>query len=570
MLRKLAVAPVIMAVACSSADEVVEEVIDAGVDGGQIVLDVGPRPDAGFVDVGPRDVGFPPDLGPRDAGPPPPDEVSVSGRVLRLGDYLAGNNAYVGQAGIIGYGVVPPVSTVSGDNPAGAYQVTLPANGQAVLVTTKAGYNQTFYAVTTTDQPYPDRNLYIAEAAWLNEIATAHNVNLNNEFACQTVSLAGQNCLYAAVVGRILDDGTVGQGDIRPVADVTADNFTIYGPDNAPWYIRGPYFLDYDGTSSVDAPGSIIYNDNGEYRGGLYITFVEVPARGPVVTAMQLSIAYPYQGATRYFGPANIQVFRSPGGSVRWADLRETGAPVPPPINGIDFDSQIYPLFLSVAEGGFGCVGCHTNQDDAQPAGGMNLFGGPFEAYSSLNPAQYPLRVNVDSPGDSYLLVRPLYEADGVQDHPIFAFTSPQEPGYQLIYNWIQEGGSRQNNLPPVSFYNDVRPLLYQPTANGGAGCYTCHVNGVDANNAPGGLYMGGDGNALYEALTDVAPNNAGPYDEPYRVNKQGYPERSLVLTNPLFGNDEPHPVKIFSDAADARYQLIFRWIAEGYVNDTP
>ncbi|MEL7368907.1 MAG: hypothetical protein AAFN74_08355, partial [Myxococcota bacterium] len=141
-----------------------------------------------------------------------------------------------------------------------------------------------------------------------------------------------------------------------------------------------------------------------------------------------------------------------------------------------------------------------------------------------------------------------------------------------LIYRWIDEddGQRNNNNLPPVSFYNDVRPLLYLPSGDGGAGCYACHVNNVDEDNAPGGLYMGGDGNDLYEALVNTAPNNAGPFDEPYRINRNEYPERSLLLTNPLFGDAEPHPVKVFNNAADTRYQLIYRWISEGYTNDTP
>jgi hypothetical protein len=169
----------------------------------------------------------------------------------------------------------------------------------------------------------------------------------------------------------------------------------------------------------------------------------------------------------------------------------------------------------------------------------------------------------------SLVLVKPLYEAIGQQDHPIFAFASEQDPAYQLIYTWITQGGVRPMvPPPPVSFVTSIRPLLYQSTANGGAGCYACHVDGVNANNAPGGFYMGGNAQDLYNALTNTAPSDNGGSGEPYRVNKMNYPERSLVLINPLSGNPEPHPVKIFSDNADPRYQLIYRWIAEGYQNN--
>ena len=570
MVRRLALAVALLGVAaCSGADEAPDENLDGGIE----PRDVGPQ--VGFPDAGPPvDMGFRPRP---DAGPPPPQEVTVSGRVIRLDDYLAGNNNnYVDDVAVLAYGVFPQVSTLSGQapEPAGGYRLTLPANGQALMLTSRLSYNQTLYAVTTGDAPLPDRNLYVTYAAWLSEVANAHNVDLVNDFPCQTPSLQQQNadCVYAAIVGRIRDDGTAGNGVIRPVAGITADNFQIYGPGDEGWYVRGPYFLDYTATASVGAAGSIVYNDGGNYRGGLYITFVEVPSRGPQSVGLQLSIAYPYQGATRYFGPVSVQALRSPGGSVTFADLPETGeAPPAPPVGGVDFDTQIYPLFLTVAEGGLGCIGCHTNQGGADPAGGMNLYGGPAEAYASLDPNQYDQRVNTVNPDRSYLLVRPLYEPDGLQDHPIFAFTSPQDAAYRLILTWITEGGLRNNvNLPPVSFYNDVRPLLYQPTAMGGAGCYTCHVDGVGPNDAPGDFYMGGDGNALYEALTNQTPVGAGPYDEPYRINKEGYPERSLVLTNPLFGDAELHPVKIFDNTADSRYQLIYRWVAEGYVNDTP
>ncbi len=570
MFRKLALAGALFAAtACSSADDAPNEDPDAAVDAG--VVDTGlPLPvDAGNQpqpDAGPQDTGVEPDAG------VVVNEVTVSGQVYGLGAYLAGNNVPAGGVSVFAYGAPGTTPVTSAPN-TGAYSIVLPANGQVVLGMAGLNYNQSFYGVTTTDQPYPGRNLYIAEAAWLAAIADYHNVDIANPFACQTVSLSGRNCFYSAIVGRIYDDGTAGNGVARGVAGIQADDFTIYGPGNQQWYVRGPYFLDYDGTPDEAGGGttSIIAND-GTYRGGLYIVFVEVAVGlGLAPTTMQLSINYEYQpNAYRYFGPVAAQTFSTSFGTTRLSDIRETLTPPPVPVGEIDFDAQIYPLFLPIAEGGFGCVGCHTNQGGNAPSGGMNLYGGPDVAYASLTDPNYPQRVNLANPAASYLLVRPLFEADGVQDHPIFAFSSPEDPAYQLIYTWISEGALRNNNnLDPVSFYDEVRPLLYNPSGDGGAGCYACHVNGADADDAPGGLYMGGECDDLYTALTAVAPNNAGPYDEPYRINKDPeYTGRSLLLTNPLFGNPEPHPVKIFSDVADARYQLVYRWIAEGYEND--
>ncbi len=584
-MRKVLGASLMLVLAACGKNEEPVAPVDAGqvgppdygfLDTGMIIpVDAGFPDNGGYPDAepdaGPIDTGVEPDAGQPDTGPPPPQAVTITGRVTKLGAYLAGVNDYVGEAQILAYGVVPRVTGAS--NPQGEYTLeNIPTNGQFILAASKQGYNQTYTAVTTTTENIANQRLYSTEAAWLGAIATTHNVNLVTPAACQTAALMGEQCLYAAIVGRINDDGTAGNGTVRPVAGVAREEFTItYGAQNQPWYVRGPYFLNYDGTPNAANLTSVNYQDGqGNYRGGLFVTFVEFPINGNVSRTFQISIRHAYQGGYRYFGPVQVSAFRAPGAAVTWATIPETGLAPPVPVENIDFDTQIYPLLRTVDQGGLGCQGCHTNQNGAIPSGGMNLYGGPDVAYASLNPQTYPQRVNLQNPAASYVLVRPLYEADGVQDHPIYAFASDQDPAYRLIYTWIQEGAIRNVPQPPVSFYNEIRTLLYRPTAQGGAGCYACHVNGVNAQNAPGGFYMGGNGNELYERLVNTAPTDPGPYAEPYRINKATYPERSLVLTKPLFGNNLNHPVKIFYDAADPRYQTIYRWIVEGYQNDTP
>jgi hypothetical protein len=229
-------------------------------------------------------------------------------------------------------------------------------------------------------------------------------------------------------------------------------------------------------------------------------------------------------------------------------------------------------LFLPVPEGGLGCQGCHTSYGGAAPAAGMDLYGGPAIAYAALDPQRYPQRVNLADPEASRLLTKPLYEAAGNQDHPIIAFLSDNDPGYQLIVSWIREGAQRNNVvLPPVSFYADIRPLLTLPYDQGGIGCFACHVDdGNNPNNAPGKLYMGGDPVELFYELTEDGAQDNGGTGEPYLVNRIGLPAKSLLLINPLLGNPEPHPVKLLQGVDDPRYQLLYRWISEGYRNDTP
>ena len=72
----------------------------------------------------------------------------------------------------------------------------------------------------------------------------------------------------------------------------------------------------------------------------------------------------------------------------------------------------------------------------------------------------------------------------------------------------------------------------------------------------------------VHAELTGEAPTDNGDTGEAYRINKNGQAGQSLLLINPLFGHPEPHPVKIFSSNLDPRYQILYRWIQEGYQLD--
>ncbi|MBK8010103.1 MAG: hypothetical protein IPK13_02050 [Deltaproteobacteria bacterium] len=508
------------------------------------------------------------DAGPTDLGPAPATEVTVSGQAVKLGAYLAGSADVIEGASILTYGITPAKTAVT--DATGQYALTLPANGQVLLFANKAGYFQTYAELSTTSQNISDQRIYLAETSWVTALAAYHSVDLNQPFACHGAPAGALNpdlqCIYAIVVGRLVDDGTPGGGTVRPVSGIAAADFALtYGGQN--WYKKGPYFMNADGTPSNSA-ASVVTQNQGAYTGGLFAIFVEIPmVDGAGSRDLQVSVTHPAAGGQpeRRFGPRGVKVFRPYG--VSWATLSETGAPPPPPPSSVDFDTQIYPLFLPVNQGGFGCQGCHTNQGGAVPAAGMSLVGGPEAAYAELDPAKHPSRVNISSPDESYLLKRPLYEADGVQDHPIFAFASPQDPAYQLIRTWIAEGGVRNQIAYGVSYYREVRPLLAAPATEGGTGCYACHVSGRTENTAPGGFFMGGTAGQLLYAMTGRPATYVGGTNEKYRVNT-AQPAQSLVLVKSLAGNPTPHPVKIFGDATDTRYQRLYQWIAAGATDD--
>src|SRR5262249_10242169 len=137
---------------------------------------------------------------------------------------------------------------------------------------------------------------------------------------------------------------------------------------------------------------------------------------------------------------------------------------------------------------------CHTSVG-TMAAAGMDLSGGPMMAYPQLDPAMHPMRVNTADPPASLLLERPLYKT-GAQDHPIFAWASTQDPAYQLIITWIQQGG-RRGALMPAKF-TDVLAVISAPSAQNGAGCVACHAGA----QPPNGFAVDGTPQQVFAALT--------------------------------------------------------------------
>lgn len=483
----------------------------------------------------------------------PPTTVNITGAVHEMGGHLANNHVGVVGASILAYGVAGNITANTVAN--GAYTLSnVPANGQVVLYANKAGYQPTYttVAVGSTDL---NVSLLLAEGAWTTSLNTTYGVNPTTAFTCQFD--AALQCVYALVIGQILDDGSndpTGAG--LPVQGVSANEITVTGgPDNVAWRHMGPYFLNANGT-----PG----NNSTSQAAGLYAVYVEIPqtAAGYDTLHIEFAIEYGTGDNARYFGPTHTAAYRGVSTAVTWTDIRETGIPPGGGGAGIGFDGQIYPLFLPTNQGGYGCQGCHTNQNGATPAGGLNLYGGADVAYAQLNPDAFPNRVNVDDPAASTLLTKPLYQGGGAQNHPIFAWVSTQDPAYQLIFQWISEGGLRVAAGQRVSFVAQIKPMLGNATGAGGIGCVNCHTGSGPT------LQLDGTAAEMYAELTTEAANDGSGTGEDFRINMAGYPEKSLLLTNPLSGNSEDHPQKPFASAADPRYQLLYRWVQEGYEND--
>lgn len=525
--------------------------VDTGTiaDGGALGPDAGAALDAGLDGGLGLDTGA---LGDGGAGAPPPADAGT-GTSQTLG---------VGGASLATFGLAPERNTVTGVEAfrLGDFVLSVPQNGRTLIYASKAGFAPTYSDVTTTSRNQSGARLIIASGPYVAALARAYGVDIDTPFPCAGPALTGQACVVSTVIARVLDDGSR-TGVPEPVEGVLPTDVVIRGGANAEaWSVRGPFFLGVDGAPAPMATASQTAVDpvTGRQRGGLFVAFVEVPqVMGPPSVDLQLSVRME-RGTPRYFGPIQTKAFR--GSAVTWTQLGETGTPPPGPSTNIDFDTAVYPLFLPISQGGLGCQGCHVRAGGLPPSGNLDLSGGPAAAFAQLDPAQYADRVKTANPADSLLLKKPLYEANGVQDHPIFAFPSTQDPGYKIVLAWITEGARRAPPMmvTPVSFSTEVVPLLANTPAEGGANCVMCH-----GAAAAGGFTVSGGPAALYRALTVEPARDSNRLGELLRINKLE-PGRSLLLLNPTNGTQVPHPGKLFTGTTDARYQLLYRWIQQG------
>lgn len=212
---------------------------------------------------------------------------------------------------------------------------------------------------------------------------------------------AGRGILIARVVN---DAG-------QPKAGVAKANFALDAS------VTGPFFL---GDNRQPLPNATATSGSG------WVVWFEVT---PGVATLGLSAS----------ATATLDMPVSPiaAGTVTVAKIRATdGAPALP--TNVSFRDQILPIFQSVAEGGRGCVACHSGNGIGRELGGLKLDGGAPPVYRELV-EEDPLRVQPLMAEKSQLLTYPSRE-DPPDRHPNATFTGPLDRDYLKILVWIKEG----------------------------------------------------------------------------------------------------------------------------------
>jgi hypothetical protein len=444
--------------------------------------------------------------------------AKLSGEVKEWMAYVGVNGASIETVGL-----AAPVTGTSEtyNNVTGYYSLDVDVAGVFWAKVGGADNEYTYNYVRMGQGDYPDKTLYVLSTASLNAMATVYGKTVNP--SCATV-----------------------------IADMKT-------PAN-----QGAYGVQYPTLQGVDYEGPYFLNDLGQPEAGRdsssnsgKIVFFNVCDTGAATLSPDKVASFGVTDENWVTQePMYINLY---AGGVSYGKIvvEENGAPPPPPDPVvIDFPTEIMPIFQQE-----NCAACHA-QGGAAAGTGLYFDGPPENVYAALlADAQV---VNIQDPGASYLLTKPLYEDP--PNHPNASFPSPEHPGYVALYNWINQGAAYGANPPPdpvvnVDFANDVYPI-FQNSADypTGRNCTGCH----NATDLDGGLDLSGGAGVVYQRLADYGL---------YNVN---YPVRSYILTNPYCGPtkcaadaeraNETHPTEVFATEDDPGYQLIYQWVSYGAV----
>ena len=211
----------------------------------------------------------------------------------------------------------------------------------------------------------------------------------------------------AVLIARAVDEAGA------PRAGVPAAAFAIDGA--AP--VDGPHFLD---AALRPAPQLQATSASG------YAVFFAVDDGLVTVTAT------PGSGYTMVMNtsPAALAV-------VTIADVTVTdGAPARP--SNVSFIRDVVPIFELR-----GCDACHSGNGIGRDLGGLMLDASANKSYDELtreiSPNHGVTRVNLQAPADSLVLTMPSPETPPDR-HPNVTFTGVEDPDYQLLLVWIEEG----------------------------------------------------------------------------------------------------------------------------------
>jgi len=332
--------------------------------------------------------GQPPSSGPLDpSGDEAPGQVvAVVGQTM---DYFVPWTPITSST-VATDGIAPAASSISAED--GGYALDVPVASKLFAIVSHDGYRPTRNAVFSVDADDLVHDLSIVSLA---------------DSRRQYVTLGKTPTAGMAVVfADLVDDGG------EPVAGVALDQIALVDTAGVAVPVLGPFA--FGTTGDIDPSATATLVGNGRAR----VAFLEVPAG-----TLELRIA----------GRAGDPVIADVGGAtlVTISSVAvAAGNPDP------SFARDIHPRLQTAANGGLGCANCHT----LGGAGAVLELDGPPDLVLERLLA-HPGVIDTADPAASLLLARPTYEAaPAPQDHPNASFLDANDPDYQLIRRWIENG----------------------------------------------------------------------------------------------------------------------------------
>jgi hypothetical protein len=321
--------------------------------------------------------------------------LQLSGKVV---DYFG--NVNVQDAMLATDGLAPEKMATSAAD--GGYSIEVAVGSKLFVLATKTAYR-------------PTRNMAVtvADASVTENMFVVSSQDIQNQYTAVGATPTPGTAFVAADLRA---------NSNQPLDGIPLTNIQLLDAANQPVAgVKGPYIFNAAGSLDMTA------TETATFQGRSRIAYLDVPPG-----THTLVVTYPNNGGGTQTNNTTITA-ASDGATL---SLSGGGAGGGAAVTDPSFATHIYPKLQRAAQGGLGCANCHTLTGPAS----VLKYDDPA-ATVLANITARPGVINITTPADSLLLVRPLYEAPPApQDHPNATFIDVNDADYKLFLLWITNG----------------------------------------------------------------------------------------------------------------------------------
>ncbi len=321
--------------------------------------------------------------------------LQLSGKVV---DYFG--NVNVEDAMLATDGLAPEKMATSAAD--GAYAIEVAVGSKLFVLATKTAY-----------RPTRNMSITVADTSVTQNIYVASTQDITNQYTAVGATATAGTAFLAAELRR---------NNNQPLDGIPLTSIQLLDTANQPVAgVKGPFIFNAAGALDPAA------TDTATFQGRSRIAYLDVPPG-----THTLVVSYQNGGAGTQTNNTTVTVAADGATLALSGGGTGGGGAVTDP----SFATHIYPKLQRAATGGLGCANCHT-------------LSGPASVLKYDDPAATVLAnitartgvVNITTPADSFLIVRPLYEAPPApQDHPNATFIDVNDADYKLFLLWITNG----------------------------------------------------------------------------------------------------------------------------------